>query len=385
MRILLLAEGDPETWESWSGSSRGLLRALRALGHDVIPGDVCGPDGRRWRNMLRAWVPDRRRWAARYHFGAAGFRDRGNRAKALLARHASGCDAVIQIGATFNAFPWTTCPGFVYCDSNAALTARDAPAGEVAALRPAERVELFAREQQVYSGARAVFVMSEYLRRSMIGDFSLAPERVHTVWAGANLDLEGLEPAAGRAQTRPPTILFVGKQWERKGGPLLLEAFDRVRRAVPDARLRIVGCTPAIPSIHTGIDVVGPLPKQAPGGQQRLSALYQSADIFCMPSRFEPFGVVFVEAMLHGLPCVGSRRCAIPEIIADGDTGWVVGDDDASSLADVLVSALKRRSVLHEMGRRGRARALELFTWQRVAERVVRTLSRQTAPVEATA
>lgn len=377
MRILLLAEGNPETWDSWSGSTRGLVRALRALGHEVIPGDVSESAGHRWANLLRTWAPDRRRWAARYHFGVAGFRSRGRRARALVARHADEIDAVLQIGATFNAF-CANRPGFVYCDSNAHLTARDAPSGEVAALRRFERDEMLAREHGVYQGANTVFVMSEYLRRSMIADFGLSEDRVTTVLAGANLELAALPPLA-TTPSGPPTILFVGKQWERKGGPLLLEAFRGVRQAVPDARLLIVGCTPPLDG-ESGIEVLGPVAKGAPDAHARLSALYQSADVFCMPSRFEPFGVVFVEAMLHGLPCVGSDRCAIPEIISHGTTGWIVPGNDATSLCDTLVAALARRDASQEMRRQCRERALRLFTWERVAERMAGTISRCLAP-----
>jgi len=381
MRILLLAEGNPETWDSWSGSSRGLLRALRAQGHDVITGDVSEPAWRRWPNILRNWVPDRRHWAARYHFGPIGFRNRGRRAGALLARHAGDIDAVLQIGATFDALRWADRPGFVYSDSNVRQTARDAPSGEVAALRSFEREQVFARERAVYAGASAVFVMSDYLRRSMVTDFGLAEDRVETVLAGANLDLGALPPLP-TTPPGPPTILFVGKQWERKGGPLLLEAFCGVRRAVPDARLLIVGCTPPIAGAQElGVEIVGPVAKHAPNGQARLSSLYQSADVFCMPSQFEPFGVVFVEAMLHGLPCVGSDRCAIPEIIAHGETGWLVSGDDAASLRDTLVAALARRGEdsRQEMRRGCRERALRLFTWERVAERIARVMSRHIA------
>jgi glycosyltransferase involved in cell wall biosynthesis len=356
-----------------------LLRVLRAQGHDVIAADVSEPSWRRWPNILRNWVPDRRHWTARYHFGPIGFRNRTRRAGALLARHAGDIDAVLQIGATFDALRSSDVPGFVYCDSNVRLTARDAPSGEVAALRPFEREQVFARERAVYARANAVLVMSDYLRRSMVTDFGLAEDRVETVLAGANLDLEAIPPLPA-ARPGPPTVLFVGKQWERKGGPLLVEAFRGVRQAIPDARLLIVGCTPVIAGAQVlGVEIVGPVPKHAPNGQARLSALYQSADVFCMPSRFEPFGVVFVEAMLHGLPCVGSNRCAIPEIIAHGETGWVVGGDDAASLRDTLVAALAGRGKdsRQEMRRACRERALRLFTWERVAERIVRVMSRQ--------
>ena len=373
MRILLLAEGDPETWDSWSGSSRSLLRALRSLGHHIVGGDVSEPGGRRWANMVRSWVPNRRRWSARYHFGPLGFRDRGRRARALLARHGSRVDAVLQIGATFDALRHTDRPGFVYCDSNAQLTARDAPAGEVAALRPVERDELMARERAVYAGASAVFAMSDYLRRSFLADFGVPGDRVHTVFAGANLDLQGLPPLRV-SREGPPTILFVGKQWERKGGPVLVEAFRGVRRAIPEARLVVVGCTPPVGGV-AGLEVLGPVAKHAGNGPGRLSALYQRADVFCMPSQFEPFGVVFVEAMLHGLPCIGSDRCAIPEIIEHGETGWVVPAGDAATLRDRLVAALGRSHALADMRRRCRERALRLFTWERVAERIAAVMS----------
>ncbi len=368
MRILLLAEGDPETFDSWSGSSRGLLRALRALGHQVTGADVSEVGWRRWADLARTWVPNRRRWAARYHLGAEGFRRRSGTAQRLVARYDGQVDAVLQIGATFDALAHASTPGFVYCDSNACLFGRDAPAGDVAALRPSERDAVVAREQRVYAQARTVFAMSDYLRRSFLQDFGVCEDAVQTVFAGANLDLDALPPVRATREG-PPTVLFVGKQWERKGGPLLLEAFRGVRRAIPDARLLVVGCTPEVADAP-GVEVLGPVAKHAPNGQNRLSALYRTADVFCMPSRFEPFGVVFVEAMLHGLPCVGSDRCAIPEIIAHGETGWVVPGDDSSRLRDTLVAALVTADALVPMRHRCRERALRLFTWERVAERI---------------
>ena len=372
MRILLLAEGDPETWDSWSGSSRSLVRALRSLGHEVIGGDVTESGWRRWSGMLRSWAPDRRRWQARYHFGDAGFRRRTAKARTMLARHAARTDAVLQIGATFDALRHAPTPGYVYCDSNARLTVRDAPAGEVAALRAEEREALVTRERAVYAGAAAVFAMSDYLRRSFVADFGLPDDKVHTVFAGANLDLEALPPLRDH-RNGSPTVLFVGKQWERKGGPVLLKAFHGVRRALPRARLVVAGCAPPVADAP-GVEVVGAVDKNAPDGQRRLAALYQSADVFCMPSRFEPFGVVFVEAMLHGLPCVGSDRCAIPEIIAQGETGWIVPADDAGALRDRLIEVLAQADALTEMRRRCRERALAQFTWERVAERIVRRM-----------
>jgi len=352
---------------------------MRAKGHHVIGADVSAGHLGRWVDLARSWVPNRRRWAARYHLGPAGFAQRSRRARAVLAQHGGQFDAVLQIGATFDALRWTDRPGFVYCDANASLAGRDAPAGDVAALRSAEREAVLARERAVYARANAVLAMSEYLRRSFIADFGVPPHAVETVYAGPNLDLEAIPPVNGK-RCGPPTILFVGKQWERKGGPLVLQAFQGVRAAIPDARLMIVGCTPSIPDDSAdGVAIVGRVAKESANGQATLSDLYRGADVFCMPSLFEPFGVVFIEAMLHGLPCIGSDRCAIPEIISHGETGWVVPLNDIDTLRVRLIGALRRSEALAAMRRRARERALCFFTWERVAERVSLIMSSATA------
>lgn len=380
MRILLLAEGNPETWDSWSGSSRSLLRALRGLGHDVIGSDVSAGRLGTWADAARSWVPSRGRWAARYHLGPAGFARRTKRARAAVTSHAQQFDVVLQIGATFDGLRWTDRPAFVYCDANASLAGRDAPAGDVAMLSPAERDAVLSRERSVYVRANAVLAMSEYLRRSFIADFGVPAQAVETVYAGPNLDLDAVPPPPPNA-TRggSPTILFVGKQWERKGGPRVLAAFKGVRAAIPDARLVIVGCTPPIPpDAADGVEIIGPVAKDSANGQETISDLYRRADVFCMPSLFEPFGVVFIEAMLHGLPCIGSDRCAIPEIISHGETGWVVPLDDIDTLRVRLITALSRSDALAAMRHRCRERALRFFTWERVAERVSLIMSSAT-------
>ncbi len=378
MRILLLAEGNPETRGSWSGSTLGLLGALRALGHDVAGRDVAEPRWARWLGLAAAWAPSRATWKARYHFGPIGFRARTAVARKAVTELAP--DAVLQIGATFDGLSTARVPAFLYCDSNVAMTARHPPYGEVPALTRREIREMRAREAAVYAQATAVFTMSEYLRRSFISDFGLPEKGVITVYAGANLDPLPRPPSV-RDRSAPPTILFVGRHWERKGGPILLEAFRQVHAARPDVKLRIAGCTPPV-GREPGIELLGQVARTALGAEARLSVLYESADLFCMPSRFEPFGIVFVEAMLHGVPCIGSDRCAMPEIITAGETGWIIPDGDCAALRDCLLAALADRDRLAVMGAQARACALQLFTWERVAQRILNAIEPTACPVE---
>jgi glycosyltransferase involved in cell wall biosynthesis len=371
MRLLLLAEGDPETWDSWSGSSRSLLEGLRARGHEVTGKDVDVPGWARWLGLAASWAPSRRRWVARHHLGPIGFWGRSVRARRLARAYDGHLDAVLQIGATFRCATARGVPCFLYCDANVRTALQNAPHGPAAALPPREVVGLESRERAVYAAAAGVFTMSEYLRGSFLRDFALPAERVVTVYAGANLDAATVIPRSGPPQG-PPTVLFVGRQWDRKGGPVLLEAFRGLRVAIPDARLCVVGSRP--PVREPGVEIVGPINKDSPEGLKQLSSLYRDADLLCLPSRFEPFGIVLVEAMLHGLPCIGTDRWAIPEIIAEGETGWLAPDGNATALRDCLLAALKNRVALAAMGQRGRQRALRLFTWERVAARMCRHL-----------
>lgn len=369
MRILLLAEGDPETLDSWSGSSQAVLRKLRERGHEVTGRDVSEGGLARLSGMAASWAPRRTRWAARYHFGPIGFHARTSRAAGVVRSASPLPDAVLQIGATFDGIRALTGPGYLYCDGNVRTAARNAPYGQVAALTPREQDRMARREAGVYARASAIFTMSEYLRRSFIEDFQVLPHRVVTVYAGANLDLDKVIPRPA-VLTGPPTILFVGRQWEPKGGPELLAAFREVRKEFPEARLRIVGCSPALGD-EPGVEILGSISKATPDGEQRLSEVYRSADVFCMPSHFDAFGIVFVEAMLHGLACIGADRCAMPEIIEPGVTGWVAPAGDVPALRDRLLGALRDRAALAAMGRLGVVRARRLFTWDAVADRML--------------
>jgi glycosyltransferase involved in cell wall biosynthesis len=96
--------------------------------------------------------------------------------------------------------------------------------------------------------------------------------------------------------------------------------------------------------------------------------------VFCLPTRFEPLGVVFLEAMFYGIPCIGSDHWAVPEMIVDRQTGYVVPTDDVDLLAQRLVDLLTDGELARTLGEAGRTRAQMLFTWKRVVERMLAVL-----------
>lgn len=372
MNILLLCEGNAETRDSWSGISKSVVDGLRAAGHQVRTGDVDLYGAPRLLGAGLSFSPRRKRWWARYHLAGAPFALRSRNAAALIAAQPVRPDVILQFGATFEARGRGDVPYVLYCDSNIALAERGRASGygEAVALRPSEVRAIRAREERVYRGAAAIFTISEYLGRSFQQDFGIPPERVHPIHAGPNFELHRMPDRPGAAAGAPPSVLFVGRHFERKGGDLLLRAFERVRRRVPRAELVIVG-PPDLRVDQPGVRSIGFLDKDTAEGSAALQRLFTDARVFCLPTRFEPFGIAYLEAMAFGLPCVGTAVWAVPEIIADGETGFVVPVEDAEALADRLVVLLTDGERAARMGREGRRRLETRFTWPAVVGRMV--------------
>ena len=383
MRILLLCEGDGESWSSWSGITRSLIDHLRLAGHTVEVGNVDVRLGDRWMAAAATFSPRRQRWGTRYHLGGVPFRLRSRRARRIVDERGSCADVVIQIGATFDSTgSATNLPCCLCCDSNILMAGRGVDSGysDAAKLTSREVSAVAEREGTLYRRAAAIFPLSQRLRRSFVEDFGVSPDRVRAIYAGPNLD-----PSVVAADTdvpafsHPPTILFVGLQFHRKGGDLLLRSFRQIRRHLPKARLLLAGVPTDFVS-EPGVKCLGVLDRNKPNEADRLACAYAAADVFAMPTRFEPFGIAFVEAMHFGLPCVGPQAWAVPEIIGDGETGFTIPPDDEDALTNRLLRLLRAPVLARAMGEEGRRKAQRLFTWPRVVDRMSTVLSGVVTP-----
>ncbi len=379
MRVLYLAEGDAETWDSWSGCSKSLVDHLRAQGHEVICGDADLYGAERLLTALRCFSPVRKRWWSRYHLGAAGFAARSRRANAIV-RATPGIDLIIQAGATFRLEGPLPAPYVLYCDSNIEFARAGAESGHSDAtfLEEREFRAVRARERAIYEGAAMILTFSERLRRSFLEAFGLPADRVRAIFVGANFPIDRVPAVPARREGRGPVVLFLGRAFHRKGGDLLLRAFAKARARVPDARLLIVGPDTLPPELQTpqpGVEFIGFVDKGTEAGAERLQRAYAEARVFCLPTRFEAFGVAFLEAMHYELPCIGPSAWAVPEIIEPGVTGLLIPPEDEERLADALVDLLSDPVRAERMGLAGKRRLEELFTWPRVAERLVEAVA----------
>jgi alpha-maltose-1-phosphate synthase len=268
-------------------------------------------------------------------------------------------DAVLQAGVLFGPGRVPERPYFLYLDHTRAIAERY---GEEPGLPPPlpQHPGWRAREQLVYRGATAIFTMSEHVLDSLVGDYGVDAQRVHVVGAGPNVEPEARTGGAPQEKA----ILFVGRNFLPKGGQTLLEAFRRVRRDHPDARLWIVSSS--VPTdLPDGAVFHGLLSREA------LAPLYARATVFALPSLREAFGLSFLEAMAFGLPVVGSRIEAIPEIVSEGETGLLVPPSDPDALARAIGELLADPLRARLLGAAGRARVAERYGWGRAVDRML--------------
>jgi glycosyltransferase involved in cell wall biosynthesis len=164
-----------------------------------------------------------------------------------------------------------------------------------------------------------------------------------------------------------PLVGVVGRLTEQKGHAYLLNAFAEVVRALPLAHLLVVGDGNLRPALEQQTARLGLGDSVTfTGRREDVSQIMAALDVMTMPSLWEGFGLVLLEAMAVAKPIVASRVSAIPEIVSDGETGLLVPPGDADALAAALIALLCDQQRAAEMGRQGRVRLKREFTVERM-------------------
>jgi alpha-maltose-1-phosphate synthase len=258
------------------------------------------------------------------------------------------------------------------------------------------RISSFA-ERTAYEAAAGVIAVSGGMRQDILRSYpTLDPDRVHVVHNGVDSQLWRPDrSAAARAvvvghgvDPDRPTVLFVGRITRQKGLPYLLRA-----AALLDPEVQLVLCAgaPDTPQIQAEVeDLIEGLRAERTGvhwipdmlPRAEVIALLSHATVFACPSVYEPLGIVNLEAMACELPVVATATGGIPEVVVDGETGWLVPIDQlgdgtgtpvdpdrfVADLASALGDAVSDLDRAGRRGRAGRERAVESFSWSTIGE-----------------
>jgi glycosyltransferase involved in cell wall biosynthesis len=166
-----------------------------------------------------------------------------------------------------------------------------------------------------------------------------------------------------------PLVLAIGRLTEQKDHPTLLRAFAATRARHPDTRLAILGIGPLEAQTRALVTELGLEGAVLLPGRIEIRDWLDRADVFVHTSRWEGFGLVLLEAMLAGLPVAATRVSAVPEVVADGETGLLVEPGDREALARALDELLSDPPRARALGEAGFLRAREHFSVERMAGR----------------
>lgn len=205
--------------------------------------------------------------------------------------------------------------------------------------------------------ADVVVATSRYAGRRLSEEYGVDASRIRIVpepidlarWAAALASV----PKTARGDL---TVLCVAHLYPRKRVANLVRAASLVETA---ARYRIVGVGPEsrrLRRLVDELDLGGRVDFLGHVSFDRLVEEYRSADVFCLPSVQEGFGIVFLEAMAAGLPVVACRAASVPEIVEDGETGVLAPPDDVPALSRAIDGLLRDETRCRELGDRGRRR-----------------------------
>ncbi|HVO17173.1 MAG TPA: glycosyltransferase family 4 protein [Alphaproteobacteria bacterium] len=355
--------GDPRHPRTWSGAPNNLACAFEGLGIEVRGIHPRLSDREKLllagRNLLAGYPPPAN-GEALYRTPAA------RRARALkVSRQARalGIRDVLHTGTLD--LPAVDDPGeirhYLYCDHSWDLARRyrtDLDAAGRAALSRFEALEAAAYRQMTH-----IFTFGDYVRRNLIDHYGVPAARVTTVGSG----MGSIRPYGGPKDYRAARLLFVAKHYfEQKGGRLVLDAFRAIARQRREAWLTVVGAEPLrwLAAPMANVEFLPYVP------WARLERLFREATLLVQPMLNDPWGQVYLEALLSRTPVVGLDRNGLPEIAGHGRYGVLIAEARADALAAAVLSALDQPNRLAAMALAGQQHVLETYSWDRVARRI---------------
>lgn len=222
------------------------------------------------------------------------------------------------------------------------------------------------RAEKFYNNCKGILTMSRWLQGDLIKNTGVDKKKVHCVGGGCNIDYTKVDDVDKESNK----ILFVGKDFERKGGQLVVRAYEIINKKYPGKyKLYIAGPAEMPTEIKgvSGIEFLGCI------STEELVKYYNLCDIFVMPSYFEAYGIVFAEALIYGLPCIGRNAFAMKEFIKDGKNGYLINEDNDEYLADKMLQLLNNDAI-KEYVKSKRQQYIKEYSWNSVAEKIIKVM-----------
>jgi len=371
MKICLTANSSP--WSNLKGGGNiavhHLAEALASRSHDVTV-----LFSRRPQDAVTAAVPYRIVWAR--HFDCATVNlNAGSYARALAVLLRAERFDVVHGNAEESVFAPGLCRSagmpFIYTSHANWLPATGMLRACLCPLEFLKTVNAHLQRKAAL-GAHRILAYSRFSRDLVEAALAGEPHAEVTVVP------PGIEESWFRVRRNPdpvPTLLLWGRMEEQKGIPELLQAFARVLRSVPQARLVVVGEGNFLEAYRRQARNLGVAGQVEFTGWQSVDEIQRRAaraQVGVFPSRIESFGLAMAESLAAGLPTVATEVGALPELIEDGTTGRLVPSANVEALATALVEVLQNPESARLRAVRGQEDIRGRFSWDSAAEATLR-------------
>lgn len=233
--------------------------------------------------------------------------------------------------------------------------------------------------------ASRVLANSHATKRALLKNAPwLAPERIEVIHNG--IDLAAFTPSARRSfrvewniPAHAPVLGFVGQLDERKGINVLLSAFEMILARLPETRLVLAGEGPLREMIESEVREKGWEKNVVLAGfVDEVAAVMHALDVLVLPSYWEGFGIVIIEAMACARPVITTNISSMPEIVEDERTGYLIAPGDSNALAERALTLLQDEPLRARMGQAARQRVAERFSHDVMIERLEALFERET-------
>jgi glycosyltransferase involved in cell wall biosynthesis len=233
-------------------------------------------------------------------------------------------------------------------------------------------------ERHAIATASRLVYPSEWAVRSAIDDYGATPEQIDIVPYGANLRaIPSREAVLAKRLEEPMRLLFVGREYARKGGAIVLQTCRELERRGFCADITMIGCEPpASERIPSNLTVIPNLDKRKPSERAMFDKLYEGAHALLFPTRADCSPITICESFAHGIPVISADVGGIRSMIEHGRNGFLIPKDDvdgkfyADSIKDLAQSQQRYSAIVHN----ARSSYEDRLNWKTWGESVEQSL-----------
>jgi len=219
-------------------------------------------------------------------------------------------------------------------------------------------------ENNAFKRCAFICFASKWAACSAVNDYNIETEKVKVIPFGANFDTIPEKRGIDNRLTIPLELLFIAKDWYRKGGETVFQTFIALNDMGIESNLSVVGCVPPKKFRHAQMKIFPFLDKNVSVDAQQLDCLYRNAHFIILPSREECYGLVLCEANAYGVPVLARNTGGISEIIRDGVNGFLMPADALGSDYAFKIAGLVRDTESYiELCSSSRERFEEVLNW----------------------